>query len=350
MKCFVHIGTEKTATTTIQKFFHLNKEIMLNNGYIYTQSTGSPNNRGLSVAAYNLSRRDDFTRQHKLDSDQELLLFQNKMILKLKKEINLIMKDFPDSGTIIFSSEHFQSRLTDINEIIKLKKILNEFNIDDIKIILYLRRPADIANSLYSTAIRSGSTIEAPHYPNNPYWNNVCNHRRTIERFSTVFGDKNIIPRIFDKKEFVNGSIIDDILSIIDMPNRDYIYPKNANESLSALGVEILRRLNNIVPMWIKNKPNKNRANLVSYIQRHFSDSKYIMPEKLYEAYDLEFEASNEWVRNKYFPNRKTLFGNKLNKQSDITINDSDLDKIANLIANIWNDKQEMINKLEEKN
>lgn len=349
MKCYIHIGTEKTATTTIQNFFNINRIKLLENGCIFTQRAGMANNRRLSVAAYNLDRRDDFTQNHELDSDIKLKSFQEQSIKILKEEIESLKLENRNVKSIIFSSEHIQSRLTDVREINRLKEILNSLGFFDVSIVLYLRRPADIANSLYSTSIKAGSSAACPPGPNVPYWNNVCNHKLTIEKFSSVFGGSAIIPRLFDKGEFVNGSVIDDFLSVIGVPNEGYHVPKNANESLSILGINLLRRVNKEIPTYVDNKPNKIRANIISYFEKHFSDSKYIMQSKLYEEYDFEFRESNEWVRRNYFPAREELFSSIIPKGVNMDISESDLDKMAEMISRIWNDKQRKIIELNNK-
>lgn len=346
MKCFLHIGTEKTATTTIQEFFDINRSNILKHGFIYTKKAGKTNNRRLPVAAYNPHRRDDFTKSFGFDTNAKLASFQKQTVADLISEIRLIRKNFTKASTVIFSSEHIQSRLTNLEEIKSLKKILIDMGFIDISIIVYLRRPAEIANSLYSTAVKAGSCAATPPQPNNEYWNNVCNHKQTIENFASVFGRNAIIPRLFNKNDFVNGSVIYDILSVTGIPSDNYDIPNNANESLSLMGVNVLRRLNKTVPRFIDNKPNKMRENLVSYIVKHFSDSKYIMPHSLYEIYDSKFKESNEWVRRNYFPNKQILFSSEIPKEVCLNASDLELDRIADMISNIWKDKQTIITNL----
>ena len=342
MKCFLHIGTEKTATTTIQNFLHLNRQGLLDKGYIYTKSAGLINNRALPVLAYNSSRRDDFTRGHFIDSDSKLISFQKERLSILKNEILEITKNSNSKYSVIFSSEHLQSRLTELEEIERLKHNLYHLGITDIKVIVYLRRPADLANSLYSTAIKAGLTKKTPSHPTAPYFNNVCNHQKTIERFASVFGQSSLNLRIFDQEVFVNQSIIDDFLSVIPLKNTNfYSLSERANTSLSTTGILLLRRLNELVPKWIDDKPNPARANLVSYFEKYFSGSKYVMPSYLYREYDEEFQASNEWVRKKFFPEKDQLFSNEIPLEKE-EISIPDIDSIAKLLADIWIDKQKM--------
>lgn len=343
MKCFLHIGTEKTATTTIQAFFHANRLKLLEKGFIYTKSAGIGNNQALAVAAYDIQKRDLYTRRRGIDSDGKMLAFQQKVIDNLKQEIH---EASTKANTIIFSSEHIQSRLTRISEISRLKAILCDLGVTEATIIIYLRRPADIANSLFSTAIKCGDdSLEQPPPPEHPYYANVCHHKNTLIKFSSVFGRSAMVPKIFEKNEFVNHSIIDDINTAIGIPgNTEYFIPANRNESLSPLGVKLLQRLNKDIPALAENQPNPLRANLVAYFSRYFSDSKYVMPRSLYEAYDEAFKVSNDWVREEYFPGKESLFSQSIPKESHIDFSEVDLDRIAAFISQIWKDKQTKIN------
>ena len=346
MKCILHIGTEKTGTTTIQNFLNLNREKLLEQGFIYTKSTGVDNNRGLAVAAYNSFRRDDFTKEKNIDTDKKLIQLQREIVKKLTREVSSLTS-CKKNNTLIFSSEHIQSRLIDIEEIKRLKDILYKVGATDITILVYLRRPAEIANSLYSTLIKFGGHSKSPYLPKNPLWNNICNHKKTLEKFSSVFGENNIKPRIYENKELVKGSIIDDFRYIAEIKDaKNYRVPEDSNRSLSFLGIEILRRVNKTIPKWTKDKKdNKVREGIVLYFEKNFSDGeKYIMEDKLYKKYDIAFRESNEWVRKKYFPSLKKLFNEeKLNNNTSLPINNEDLDKISNIISDIWNDKKKEI-------
>jgi hypothetical protein len=305
MKCFLHIGTPKTATTTIQKFLDLNRENLLQRGFVYTKSAGKVNNRSLPITAYNLDRFDDRMKRLKINSGNELIDFQKKVINDLRTEISDLTKGLPNYK-IIFSSEHIQLRLTTIEEITRLKGILFDLGLDDISVIVYLRKQSDHINSLFSTDIKEGSTAKLPPHPNNPEIFNLLNHKITLKKFGTVFGESALIPKIFEKDEFKDGSIIKDFLSILGIPmDTSYRIPDNANESLSVLGINILRRLNENVPQFIGDNYNPLRADIRLYFEKHFSDEKYIMPHCLYEQYDLVFHESNEWVRQKYFPQKR---------------------------------------------
>lgn len=337
MKCFLHIGTEKTGTTTIQAFLGTNRSRLLEKGFIYTQAAGRRNNHALAVAAYKASRRDGFTTAAGISSAQQLFDFRKTTLDSLRKEIDEVRAQ---GSAIIFSSEQFQARLTETEEIESLRDILLGLDIDEVSVIVYLRRPADIACSQFSTLLKVGMLVDAPPEPNNPVTRHICNHKGTIERFGAVFGTSSVIPRLFDKGEFANGSIIDDIAHVIGIPDDgNFDVPNELNKSLSSLGVALLRRLNKSIPYWA-NDPLRN--DLISYITQYLSDGKnYVMPRRLYEQYDMAFRDSNEWVRSRYFPGRESLFSTDIPEESTLGIRDDEMERIAGCIASIWNDKQQ---------
>ena len=216
--------------------------------------------------------------------------------------------------------------------------------VTDVSVIVYLRRPAEIANSLYSTALKVGHISDSPQPPTNYYIENICNHRNTLEKWGSVFGKTAIVPRLFEKDALKNGSIIYDLLNEIGLSiDHSDILPKNANKSLSRTGVDLLKRLNHMIPRLIDDQINPVRDNLASYFEKYFTGDKYVMAKHLYEEYDLAFRESNEWVRKLYFPERKTLFEESIPEETIQQIPEAELDRIADFIACVWNDKQNII-------
>ncbi|MEM9399510.1 MAG: hypothetical protein AAF984_04830 [Verrucomicrobiota bacterium] len=343
MKCILHIGTEKTATTTIQEFLHLNRRKLLQMGYLYTKSAGLRHNCWLTMSAYEVSRRNNQTRHRGIYTDEKLLNYQARIIRDLKREVDNA-KPFQ---VVVFSSEHIQSHLTKSSELSRLKTRLNQLGFEDIDILVYLRRPVDIASSLYSTGIKSGSRAISPPSPKSDnYYRNICDHQSTLIRFRDVFGDAAIKPRLFDPKEFKNGNVISDFLDAIGLSHveKSFEFPSRQNESLSAVGLELLRQVNQQIPMFIDERPNLLRINLVHYFEKHFKmGSGYRMPEELFWHYESEFEEGNEWVRKKYFPERGCLFSKPTYPDATESIFRKDeLESMAKMIANMWLDKQRM--------
>ena len=117
--------------------------------------------------------------------------------------------------------------------------------------------------------------------------------------------------------------------------------PGIMNETLSETGLYILTKVNEKIPRILGKRINPLRADIVKYFEKHFSDSKYMMPLELSEKYNEAFRDSNEQVRSRYFPYKETLFPEKsYEENSNINIPEDELDRIAAIIADIWLDKQ----------
>lgn len=335
MNAILHIGTEKTGTTTLQAFLYHNAKLFEKNGILIPTSTGKNNARLLSLTAYNISRRDDFTRTLDIQTDDQLRNIQDKILRSLKKELNAQRMSF-----VIFSSEHFHSRLTTVQEIERLKQNLLSLGFYNFQIVLYLRDPVELASSLLSTAVRSGSTLKEAPKPKQPYWRNICHHKDTIEKWIGVFGKEALIIRIYDDSSLHNNSIIHDFLKAVNIEFEDsFVIPSNKNEGLSILAIELLRRVNEKIPYFINNQPNLIRGDIYNYFERFCPGPKYIMSPTLSKEYQEFYEESNEWVRKNFFPERKELFQRKSKSSQSINIGNQELDMVADLLVAFWNRK-----------
>ncbi len=333
MHCYLHIGTEKTGTTLIQEFLHLNAEQLERVGLVYLRSAGYPNNRWLVVAAYAPSRRDRWTANKQITTDAELIQLQAKIVADMQAELSTKL-----AKALIISSEHIQACLTSDDELIRLKAILASLGVSSYSVILYIRDPAQAAASLYSTSIKSGSKKDKPHLPQAANYNRLCNHQATIELFSRVFGESNLRIRLFEKSFLLNQSVLDDFLSVVGLEyNNNFIAPKNMNKSLSNLGLELLRRINERIPNLDELPQLALRRKILAYLERYFSDEKYNLPDDLALAYDQAFHESNEWVRQRFFPERSRLFQSSPRPNNPAPeLNPQDLDKLAHMLADLW--------------
>jgi hypothetical protein len=171
----------------------------------------------------------------------------------------------------------------------------------------------------------------------------ICNHQKTLEDFSKIFGESAITPRLFESDELYKGSIVHDFMNVLDLPwQSHYKLPRNSNLTLSATGLELLRRVNEKIPVVVNDKPNPLRGRISNYFENNFtSGDKHKMPEILMKEYDEAFKCSNEQVREKWFPERKKLFKARDSwTESTLVMPDSELQNMANLIVKIWTSKQ----------
>ncbi|HEH4741116.1 TPA: hypothetical protein SG421_001528, partial [Campylobacter coli] len=314
MTAYVHIGTMKTGTTTIQQFLVDNSAELLKQGFLYPKSILYQNKHSpLGVFAYSEYKYEAYTIAHRLNDMFSIREHNKKQMQLLKDELNC-HKD----KSIIFSSEGIQVYLTKIEEIEYFKTILNSLGIKQVYILIYIRNPIDAFSSLYNQRLRY-PLHDLKHSKNslaNKECNFICSHARTIKMWSSVFGKSNIVVKLFNRSDFYHHDLLQDFAKSINLEwQESFKIPLNKNESLDLIGMELLSRINKALPLIQGTTINKIRGDIVSYLCKFFlSDVKELSfkPSKnLYYYYEKYFEESNEWVRKEFFPFKKSLFFKK---------------------------------------
>ena len=226
-----------------------------------------------------------------------------------KREIESQFAVTGRNGQVVFSSEYIHLLLRTGEELERLKLVLNTIGVHEIEVVIYLRRPVDLANSYFSTSVKAGVTDSKPQPPENSRYEHLCHHKNTIQRFENAFGQHNITVRLYDRSEFSNGSIVSDFLSILGIQDEKYfVIPDNLNESLSSHGLDIQRSLNRFFPRWIGDELNPLLPRLIKRVSREFSGVGPTMPEELQRRYEQHFEASDMWLKQNYFPQKTNLY------------------------------------------
>ena len=326
MKLILHIGTEKTGTTSIQKFLSINRELFLQHGYYIPLNMGHNNHRRIPSCCMREQRFDNF---HK---DNSILTIEDKIAFKKEVENDIAdeLSHLPNNiHTVIITSEHFHSRLKYQDEVDSVKELFSSY-FDKFEVIVYVRRQIDMATSLYSTAIKGGSTETNI----NQFIKKVCrfdnhyyNYKIFLSMWEHTFNDAAITVRLFNKKEFHHGNLLLDFTNTISNNLIDEIkdklhLPNNVNESLTVFGQDAMCIINRYMPTYIEGKgPNRKYIQMRRTIIEQCS-GKGKQPDHNIALEVMEtFFDINEDVCRKYFPNRKTLFDNALDIFSDIPSN-----------------------------
>ena len=152
MKAIVHIGTEKTGTTSIQNFLYKNRKKLRGGGYHFLQSAGKTNNRALPAYCVDNDRIDDFYPQLGITTLEDRLTHERAFIREFEHELATLPKHI---HTVVISSEHFHSRIITEAEMDNVHALLTTY-FDDIQIVCYLRDQITTCTSYYSTVLKSG--------------------------------------------------------------------------------------------------------------------------------------------------------------------------------------------------
>lgn len=236
-KAYLHIGLEKTGTTSLQIFLKENTELLAKYKLEYLGHEAKPYVHGIGhfpIAASFQDECPDFIPLQKYKPSSEVL--------------QALSQDAADTDSdIILSCEHFSSELQDIEYIKALGDALSP---REIKVVCYLRRHDEQAISHYSTLVKGGLTEPfnvAGITPECRYYN----YRQILEDWSEVFGRENIIVREYDRKVLVKGDTCADFLSILGIDIEGASSVGDRNTSLDSLQVEMLRRINQHLPPFV---------------------------------------------------------------------------------------------------
>ncbi len=357
MTAYVHIGTEKTGTTSIQEFLYINKSIIQKQNYFFAQSIGIKNHWDLAFLGYSLNKKDSYILNNSLWNFQAIKQHKKNIFSKIKDEVKFNHK-------IIFSSELLQSRLTRKREIVKLYTFFKKIGFTNIKVICYIRDANEMLRSLLSEAIKweeidsfelkeEKEEYKLGYKKNLFHFHHICNHKQTLQWWGEVFGKENLIVRLFDKNEFYQGDLLKDFIHSIGLEwDDEFIIPPKQNESLDLLGIDLLRRINKFLPLFCNNARNIFRGDLHHFAVKHFTSKdshlKFQPLKEVVQSYIDYFEESNEWVRKEFFPHKERLFSKK-----DLTdykenyelkeMKPEYWDKIAEFIADIVSTKNQNI-------
>lgn len=244
---YVHIGTPKTATTSIQMFCVENQSILNEQGYsypllefTYPHVANRRNGHFLVGWLYKLNGEED------VEKEQELW----------DEGLAMIHREFEKYDNVILSDENIW-HASNGRKFPFWEKLMQDAKEHDyqVKIVIYIRRQDTLANSWLSQQVKEGWNTNAT-----IKWDSfqrktrkvVFNYYLLLEKIAEVTGRENIIVRIFDRGKFKgkDHTIFSDFLEAIGVDYTDdfKITEEEANRSLTGNSQEILRIINTILP------------------------------------------------------------------------------------------------------
>ncbi len=291
MKILLHIGTEKTGTTSIQTFL---------------------GQHGQALQAQGVHFYPWQWKTYRLGLDE----WKGEWASYLQG-LQTVAVQHPEARLII-SSELFQSRLDSLPKIRRLHDALTSLDgVDGIDYLLYIRRPAETANSMASTPVQYGASAPLTH--RSERLDTICHHAQTIQRWSGVFGADKATIRLFSRDCFEGGSLIMDFQSAagIMKPIADD-HAQVVNSQISADGIYLMQHVNRLIDARTAEltrqgcDPRTLRLRCFSVIEEFLNSPKFVMPTEVWLHYDEAFKASDQWVADHFFPGRDTLWSSSI--------------------------------------
>jgi|APEBP8051073058_1049385.scaffolds.fasta_scaffold00891_4 hypothetical protein len=268
---WIHIGSHKTGTTTLQSALKAAGRKDALQGMSYCHPVGKINSNALI----------DVTGK-----GEDMRWTLNPLILKRR---------IPEEGDCIISAERL-FWLDDQAEIARIAKILRR-RFDRIMVVAYLRRQDLLAVSFRKTTVATqvgrrffGDRIGAfPEYQ--PHMDRYFCYAEKLQLWENVFGAENVIVRKYDKKHLVGGDTVTDFCSLLGIDSKIAVKEQNTKWNRSQL----------LVGMWLqaRNHDCKDVPRIIADIE----DDQQLMPARSEAiAFMQRFAASNALLARKYDP------------------------------------------------
>lgn len=311
MHCFIHIGPPKTGSTSIQDLLVRRRKQFIGEGIFVPNAKG----HNMSEFAYTVIGKARPTRDVARHGITESCLKDWKRETRQKFSEQLRYAKRRGCHSAIISSEAL-SRSKPV-EIDRLKSWLSVF-FDEFTIIPVLRRQDKTAVSRYKNRVKNAGFAHRDCLATSK----VSNFVNLMKPWETTFGEGSMRPLLLGDAKSGSGDILEDFCQLVGATG---IYDRSESEKfrsnvgIDGRGIELLRVVNLLGDQKPVGVPTENRVRLEKILARGFGGpTLYAQPsrEQAEKYYDI-YRESNEVIRAKYFPHRKTLFDENFSSYPD---------------------------------
>ena len=293
-RIWLHIGTEKTGTTSIQSFLKNNRDALVQLGTVVPVSAGRQNHLALTGYAQADATIDDVRIAHAVRTPDEVPPYRARVEQELFAELADV------KGQVVLTNEHLSSRLRTRPEIARLKVLLDRIA-PRTTVVVYLRNQVDFLASWYSTSVKAGSILPMVR-PLPLTVAEMMDYAKLLADWSAVFGRDNVVARRFVTADFPDGDLIADFAGVIGLDAAGLPRPERLNEALDVECLAFLRQFNRHVPRIENGRLNPLRKPIVAVIERASEGPAYRLPAPFAEQIAASYADTNAVVAAAYFP------------------------------------------------
>lgn len=304
---YIHIGTPKTATTSLQLFFYENKEKLAEDGfyypiypYKYRLVSKARNAHFLFGHIYAKGQRD-FDREKEIFNEAFADIYE-----AFEQYDNVLLSD-ESMWTYGFSEEELDRCAWQ-----KLKKEQEKGNFA-IKVIVYLRRQDEFLFSVWNERVKIGHLDERKmdwQELNEKHTNVHLDYYKMLEKIAGYVGKENIIVHVFDKNHFMGSSIYDDFMGVIGLQCSDeyWIPPRASNVGFTKNNLEIKRVLNCIPDLKSQENAMFRNVLLNNPMDKKDNPAYSMFSKEEMEEFWERYKEGNERIAKEYMGKEGALF------------------------------------------
>ncbi|MBR1635940.1 MAG: hypothetical protein IJ682_12900 [Lachnospiraceae bacterium] len=321
---YLHIGTPKTGTSSLQEYLAANSKALEEQGFLFdTKETLrdlirdlDPDASRYTNGSWILKSMDEVANNI---FNREFLYIANMDIKALSQMAEVDFSNYSSTfRRYIASTEELLEKQNVIlsNEIlwsippIYLKQLYLHFH-ERIRVIVYLRRQDFLLESFWNHAIRkSVTTVSFDGYISIygifPNFKRTLQYRQTLDEISGIIGRENLIVRIYGAKD-KEGNPFDikkDFAGVVGFDYKKNIDRKNKNTRITGQMIEYIRVLNSIINELPEDRrPSRERRekilDILSGFQKRSCRDLYFQPEDR-QKFLSAYEEDNAYIAKTY--------------------------------------------------
>lgn len=231
IKLLIHAGTPKTGTTTLQKAMYVHRDKLLKEGILYPDLDIEPGEM----------KKHQWLVRYLMENDENRLRSMFCELLDMATESRAKM--------IVLSTEGIYNHWADYT--IEARELLKELTKPfDVSVWCVFRNPIDFALSRYGQVVKNPPNGSSPengtslsmeeiiHYPS---FQRRLDYTAFIDGIESIFGRGSLIVT-----KYASANILEQARTILSVSDRILPDVPRMNESLSTLGIDLVRRLNSL--------------------------------------------------------------------------------------------------------
>ncbi len=210
---YLHIGTHKTGTSSIQMALHTHREELLKAGVLYPALNNAYNHRDLAVLLQSpegMTKIQNWfegilTRVNQQSISKVVISAEALYFLRMSE----LVRNRDGLRQSIITEENYREKLN------KLRALIPDFF--DIKVVVYLRRQDSLVESAYYQLVKVSGVFSGTIGEVIEDLSVYMDYSFILNLWAEIFGKENILVRVYEKQQLPGGSV-QDFLRVIDMP------------------------------------------------------------------------------------------------------------------------------------
>lgn len=291
-RCWLHIGTGKTGTTSIQYHLARNRSALLAQGFLYPVAPGPGNHHALSAFALEDNKMDDSRARLGIVDATRLERLRHSLPDSLEREIAAC-----GVPNLVLSNEVLAVRMRRTTELERLKRLCDRVAAST-KVIVYIRNQVDYLVGVYTTSVIEGS----PRDFDPSRGARSADYARLLARWTSAFGRENVIVRRYEKESFAGGDVRNDFLCQLEIDPATLTRTRYLNRSPDAESIAFVRGLNRRVPSALVARSAPVRHAIVAVLGKRRGGAAFKIARTMANRIEDRFRASNAQVAREYFP------------------------------------------------